>query len=295
MTTKFTFEIVTRTDDRRNVHFTGTRDEIAEWFRNYQYNDEDLGPVEVYSPTTGTYYSVSEILALAAVKPNAEEPVIPEFYQHLMPKYFVMDPDTDDLLPDGKALRNGMEVLIADEQYRREVSANMGENQEYEARIANRWCKVTNLSYDDKCSRFVGVYEDGTKFLRVYGKNTQSWYVKKNTLWDDETQKGQDLGTIMRFLEGMLSQHEYLVTQYDYPSQELTQFHHRFAVNILQILRRPDLTPRELTDGERYESVRNEIKRVFQNTAKLNNLEWPSDFDNLANQLTLEILMTLTP
>lgn len=114
----------------------------------------------------------------------------------LVPQFFVMDPSTEDLLPNGDHLVDGMIVLIEDHMarsnLRRLENGNpiTGEMDSYEGNRAlecNRWCTVTNLElhpYRGDMGRlvsFIAVYEDGTKRKRTYNRD-YAWFVKLDSI-----------------------------------------------------------------------------------------------------------------
>jgi hypothetical protein len=106
-----------------------------------------------------------------------------------VPKYFEMNPKTDDLLRKGDRLVDGMVVLLESSELRSDVlgyadAIKSGANPAL-TEIAlrwNRWVTVSDLGWadDDRCS-FIGIYWDGTK-KKIEVPNDLAWYVKKNSI-----------------------------------------------------------------------------------------------------------------
>lgn len=114
------------------------------------------------------------------------KPVIPAYYQHLVPKYYQMDPEAEDLLPNGKELKNGMMVLIGNPDIRVRVDAHMSDWEAERAFERNQWCKVSNVEIlhfrdGDHVVGFIGIYEDGYKRARSYSTK-YPWLVKRNSI-----------------------------------------------------------------------------------------------------------------
>lgn len=101
-------------------------------------------------------------------------------------KYYQMDPATEDLLPHGGLLENGMEILIQDQFRRMTLELIHSESPQYgqyleNARRWNRWMIVENVMIDQENVYFVGVFRDGTK--KKYNVGFQeAWYVKLDSL-----------------------------------------------------------------------------------------------------------------
>jgi hypothetical protein len=101
-------------------------------------------------------------------------------------KYYVMDPETDDLISNADMLRNGMVVLIDNQNMRVDLDSR-SEDVAYHARIKNRWCKIEDLTiygYDEHV-RFTGVYFDGIKAQRS-ASTRDAWLVKKDSIPDED-------------------------------------------------------------------------------------------------------------
>lgn len=122
------------------------------------------------------------------------------FTNEYTPAHFAMNPETEDLLPDGTYLREGMVVLIEGNivSGNPERLAKMTEDDpgySYEkARCdeSNRWAKVTHLKlrsmYDsnDQLVTFIAVYADGTKRKRTYNES-YAWFVKLDSIPEEES------------------------------------------------------------------------------------------------------------
>lgn len=109
-----------------------------------------------------------------------------------VPKNFEMDPELHDLLPNGRALRNGMVVLIEEEAQRQNLelvkkNPSMGLPQ---ALRWNRWMTVSNVEFPGESEiltdvTFVATYDDGTKKKIAKGV-MQAWYVQLDSIPEDE-------------------------------------------------------------------------------------------------------------
>lgn len=102
--------------------------------------------------------------------------LIPE---SLVPKFYVMDPKTEDLLR-GSALANGMVVLREGPEDRVRLNDLTEDYKMVRALENNRWCTVSEVRRDKNASQlihFTGVYEDGTKRSRSCNENS-GWFVE---------------------------------------------------------------------------------------------------------------------
>lgn len=110
-------------------------------------------------------------------KLNVKGPVV-EMSEY-EPKYFVMNPETDDLLPSGFSLELGMRVLIEENGYRQDLEYDLTPKYEELRDRYNRWCTVfTDPEFFLEHTTFIARYDDGTKKqLRVPTRH--AWYVKK--------------------------------------------------------------------------------------------------------------------
>ena len=100
-------------------------------------------------------------------------------------KYYVMNPETDILVPDGRGLKNGMTVLIEDSSMRANVPlAKHDQSEKFRALQYNRWCVVSNLQIErhpkGDVVTFVGTYLDGTQHKRWAGIN-KAWLCKRDS------------------------------------------------------------------------------------------------------------------
>ena len=89
---------------------------------------------------------------------------------------YEMNPETDEVLFDGRSLKNGMVVLLEDEGLRAHCS---------DPRIFNRWALVSEvqvvLGDDGKIIGFIATYSDGTKRKRLDDIRL-AWLVKKDSI-----------------------------------------------------------------------------------------------------------------
>lgn len=100
-------------------------------------------------------------------------------------RYYQMNPETEDMLPNGGAIRNGMIVLIADPDQRVIVKEAFLDWELDRALVRNRWAKVSHVMRDNSSVVFIAEYEDGTKKQRMVSFRS-AWLVKKASMPDDE-------------------------------------------------------------------------------------------------------------
>jgi hypothetical protein len=106
-------------------------------------------------------------------------------YDEFIPKYYMLDPETEDLLFDGSKLRDGMVVVVADPAYRVPILEEMNDEALYLARMLNRFAKISNLVLqflgDPDRVTFIATYDDGHK-VKVTHPMEWAWIVKKNSV-----------------------------------------------------------------------------------------------------------------
>ena len=104
---------------------------------------------------------------------------MPEFVE----RFYVMNPETEDVITKGLELKNGMVVLRENGSLRANLAELDLDWMRDRALTRNRWCTVTNVHYvqDLKVVQFTGIYEDGTRRVRN-SKLTDSWLVKKSSV-----------------------------------------------------------------------------------------------------------------
>lgn len=108
-------------------------------------------------------------------------------------KYYEMNPNSDDMLPDGTYLRDNMIVLIEAFSQRNYIKVVPGPGYDKEptpsqiflARITNRWGSVSNLKVVGDQITFVATYEDGTKAKRKHSIHF-AWLVKTHSIQDGD-------------------------------------------------------------------------------------------------------------
>jgi len=157
------YSVVQKLDRGKNAAFEGNSKQILDWLKN----QADVKQYEVYSHINSKYYSVAEFV---------------KKINDFVPKFYEMDPETEDLLPSGKHLANGMVVLLAEPDRRHSIS---GETQDWildRLRGDNRWCRVSHLTIKGSTTvSFVGTYNDGTKRLREFSIDAP-WLVKLDSV-----------------------------------------------------------------------------------------------------------------
>lgn len=97
-----------------------------------------------------------------------------DIYRTVIGKNQAMNPETDDLLY-GDELDDEMLVLTAPE-FRGDQDSKTDK-----LLRDNRWCRITKLREETGGIFFIGVYEDGQKYLR-HSLPLQPWVVKKHTI-----------------------------------------------------------------------------------------------------------------
>jgi len=100
---------------------------------------------------------------------------------NIVAKYYQMDPETEDMLPNGGAIKNGMVVLIADPNNRFAVKETDLDWEMDRILERNRWAKVSHVIGDGTTVVFIAEYEDGTKKQRMMGFKS-AWLVKKASI-----------------------------------------------------------------------------------------------------------------
>lgn len=110
------------------------------------------------------------------------EIVLPEL---MVPKFYTMDPATEDLLPDAEYLVDGLVVLSGEPSDRVDLANRTDEWMTDRAYERNRWARVSHVVRIRDGRRdevaFVATYADGTKRKRrVLPKS--AWLVKKDSI-----------------------------------------------------------------------------------------------------------------
>lgn len=112
-----------------------------------------------------------------------------------VPKHYRLDIKTEDVLIDGTHLRNGMQVLVEEDQYRSEINTYSGRPNVYpgglpsdavtaRANKYNRWCEISKLQITESNVKFIGYLEDEKKvgYLLVFEHPIgDAWYVKNSS------------------------------------------------------------------------------------------------------------------
>ena len=98
-------------------------------------------------------------------------------------RYYQMNPATEDLIPNGSHLKNGMVVLPGNSNDRAKypfLDTIVEEWMMDRALQCNRWAKVSYVSVIGNSLTFIATYEDGTK--RPISVDTNlAWLVKLNS------------------------------------------------------------------------------------------------------------------
>jgi hypothetical protein len=214
------FVVRNNTVDLRSV-FEGPVDAVVEWLKEqsdvsgYRVNADDRG-----------YVTVGQFLLRYAFR--------------FVPRFYRMDPKTEDLLPSGAELADGMKVLIEDPDERAVIKDDMEDWELDRALVRNRWCEVTYLSTRSSGTSisFVAVYEDGTKRKREYSAR-ESWFVKKDSIPDPvaaEEKEAKRYNKVYEIVKAELARHQELVVLHDYPVEELSRHAEETTKKILGTL-----------------------------------------------------------
>lgn len=171
-------------DKRNDLIFEGTPKEIKEWLvRNPAYwMGSTTRECVIRIGDTSTIVSAHEYLGNGfhfEIKIEGRSTVD---LSQFTPKYYEMDPETEDIIPDGEGLENGMVVLLENENLRVDLStADRSEQKYYMARERNRWCKISDLRISGDMVRFTATYVDDTKRHRSYSL-TEPWLVALDSI-----------------------------------------------------------------------------------------------------------------
>jgi hypothetical protein len=168
------YKIFSTTQRSPLPHFTGTKDEVYNWLDSNMYGPDGF---EVYCTETDTAQDARKFL-------EENNPFVPKFYR--------MDPKTDDVLPSGHFLKNGMRVLIESSKRRINVDGELEPWQEEQALQYNRWCTIGALEIGESFTRFIGVYDDGSKIMREHDTRT-AWLVKIDSIREVEAKRDKAL------------------------------------------------------------------------------------------------------
>lgn len=196
------FKIFSTTQPNPLPHFTGTKDEVYTWLSENMYGPDGF---EVYETATETAKPAREFL-------EENDPFVPKFYR--------MNPKTDDLLPNGRHLANGMRVLIEDSKKRINMEAELTEWETERALHNNRWCTVGALEVANGTVQFIGVYDDGTKMMRSFDLH-HGWLVKIDSIRDSVNLHTDRYQAVFDAVKLSFAKHEELVSQHDYPADAI--------------------------------------------------------------------------
>jgi hypothetical protein len=97
---------------------------------------------------------------------------------------YLLDPATENILFTGDELKEGMVVLIEGtihRSYNGEPLPNLTPHQRRDILTCARWCKIETLAVRGGYARFIGIYADGSKCVRVY-PSYESWIVKLDSI-----------------------------------------------------------------------------------------------------------------
>lgn len=189
------YSVVARASEKNptsEVLFEGTAEQVYIWLLTTR---QDLLGLDVKDEESSTYYFVGDFKKLVGGT-------------RFVTKYHEMNPETEDILPDGGFLAEGMVVLIEDANHRGRASEIRHDWQIDHYKTANRWCTVSQLrvSISEDFVRFVGIYEDNTKRSREYPVG-KAWLVRKDSIGDsiaESSHRYANADTIVRSAFGKL-------------------------------------------------------------------------------------------
>lgn len=103
-----------------------------------------------------------------------------------VPKHFKANFGTEKIIPSGKDLKDGMKVLVMDDDHRVFIPGYTdGRSWKHEESALrwNRWSTVTkfDLFDDGKLISFIGVFDDGSKKQLIVDSG-KAWYAKLDTI-----------------------------------------------------------------------------------------------------------------
>jgi len=144
----------------------------------------------------------------------------------LVPKFYKMNPATDELLPDGTRLANGMVVLLSSPDFRVRIENPMDDWELARALENNRWCTVSNVrvmdGHGNKIVSFIATYEDGTQSKKTYD-TSYSWLAKKDSISIAEIAKTERYRALHSMVSDLLGSTPPASEFFDDQVEEITQ------------------------------------------------------------------------
>lgn len=132
-------------------------------------------------PETYAIEATQKILKILAA--DDQDPSVEPY--NFVPKFYRMNPETEEILFDGTELENGMVVLIENPNLRQNITLATTMNPEAfdNALRMNRWMEVQHVTAKDDIVEFIGRYDDNTKSKHRFALRT-AWLVKKDSILD---------------------------------------------------------------------------------------------------------------
>jgi len=199
-----------------------------------------------------------------------------------VPKFYVMNPKTEQVLPNGTMLRNGMSVLIEDSNLRVNVAKEDAETWKvYRALQTNRWCRVDHVrvyvsSEGTQMVDFLGEYDDGTAFKRSYSTN-YGWIVKLDSISTDQHLEMMTERTARKRME-----HLHLIT-------DLLLERDRLTVKVTE----RSLEDIRLQQDDKREQVMDRIRGAAVSKWRMDQMDGP-EFENYCANVTQAIFDIFT-
>lgn len=101
----------------------------------------------------------------------------------IVPQEYMQNLEEDNYLSNGRHLKNGMVVLIAEGNMRRDI--DLGTASSFmlgEVLKKNRWCTISEVSFTQLFVSFVGTYDDGLKIKWDGYSQNHPWLIKKDSV-----------------------------------------------------------------------------------------------------------------
>lgn len=196
-----------RASDSAPGLFTGDAPAIIQWLKGRS----NVSMYHIWVGSLNRYLPVSEFIQQYGT-PNV---------RNCVRKYYTLDNKTEDILPNGRHLADGMVVMIEDpdcrerpEEVGKEVRGTDTDWLLNRVLLNNRWCTVSHAEIINggETVQFVGIYEDGTKRSRSMGIN-KAWLVKIDTIRDSENQMTDRYNSVHNVVKDAFDKHgEYCCT-----------------------------------------------------------------------------------
>ena len=143
---------------------------------------------------------------------------------------FKMDPETEELIPNGTMLKEGMEIISYHRDLLvdiRSINSEKHEEEFVELLVNNRWCTIEKLKIEGDEVKFVAIYADGPRILRQVHIG-YPWIAKKSFATPPKSDSVKYEAVLAKVLDAML-------WQKDSHSGCSTPYANKIAEQILEI------------------------------------------------------------